>query len=353
MWKELDSLPAGLLEYAAEELLEVLEAPTLIHLQGRDRRPLFVSVLLHGNETVGWEAVRLLLRRYQPGGGRLPLPRSLSLFIGNVSAAASGVRLLPGQPDYNRIWPGCSEQQAEQELPEMQMARDIVQVMADRGVFASVDVHNNTGLNPHYACVNVIDSAALHLATLFGRTVVYFTDPCNVTSMAMAALCPSVTLECGKVGSTQGITHAVEYLDACLHLNSLDGHVINPQDVDVFHTVARVKVAPDCSFEFAGAEEAVSAELLFSRDIERLNFTEVDSGSYFASFNGGGQMPLQIYRDHRLIPSEEYFQQVDQDIVFASAVMPSMLTTNKAVVRQDCLCYLMERYPLSHRIKQD
>ncbi len=30
-------------------------------------------------------------------------------------------------------------------------------------------------------------------------------------------------------------------------------------------------------------------------------------------------------------------------------IMPSMLTLNQEVIRQDCLCYLMERYSLSQQ----
>jgi len=42
-----------------------------------------------------------------------------------------------------------------------------------RDVFASVDIHNNTGLNPHYGCVTALRHASLHLAAMFSRTVVY------------------------------------------------------------------------------------------------------------------------------------------------------------------------------------
>jgi hypothetical protein len=95
--------------------------------------------------------------------------------------------------------------------------RDVISRMADREIFASVDVHNNTGVNPHYACVNVLEYPSLHLASLFGRTVVYFVRPRGVASMAMAALGPSVTLECGKVGQRLGVDHAVDYLaPACI-----------------------------------------------------------------------------------------------------------------------------------------
>ncbi|HSS66203.1 MAG TPA: peptidase M14, partial [Gammaproteobacteria bacterium] len=80
MLEIFNHLPGGILEREASRLHEVLEGPALIHVAGRKRRPLYVSVLLHGNETTGWETIRALLKRYPEGA----LPRSLSLFIGNV-----------------------------------------------------------------------------------------------------------------------------------------------------------------------------------------------------------------------------------------------------------------------------
>ena len=71
-------------------------------------------------------------------------------FFGNVSAAKTGVRRLVGQADYNRIWPGTQLSAC----PETRMASDIVGVMTQKPLFASVDIHNNTGLNPHYSCIN-------------------------------------------------------------------------------------------------------------------------------------------------------------------------------------------------------
>ena len=57
------------------------------------------------------------------------------------------------------------------------MMRDVVAQMRLRRVFASIDIHNNTGSTQHYACVNRLDPPFLHLATLFSRTVVYFRRP--------------------------------------------------------------------------------------------------------------------------------------------------------------------------------
>ena len=50
MLNEIEKLPEGLLEVPSEGLYDLLAGPTLIHLPGRSPEPLFVSVLLHGNE---------------------------------------------------------------------------------------------------------------------------------------------------------------------------------------------------------------------------------------------------------------------------------------------------------------
>jgi len=81
---ELDHLPVGLLELPASALYQQLDGPTLIHLEGRNKRPLLVSVLQHGNEVTGWESVRRLLKSHYQHD---ELPRSLLLLIGNVQAA--------------------------------------------------------------------------------------------------------------------------------------------------------------------------------------------------------------------------------------------------------------------------
>ena len=142
--------------------------------------------------------------------------------------------------------------------------RGVMDRMADRELFASIDVHNNTGLNPHYACVNVLEHQSLHLASLFGRTVVYFVRPRGVASMAVAALGPSVTLECGKVGQQHGTEHAADYLNACLHLSEIPAHPVARHDVDLYHTVAIVRVPEDVPFSFDEGDTPIR----FSRELE-------------------------------------------------------------------------------------
>ncbi len=44
-----------------------------------------------------------------------------------------------------------------------------------------------------------------------------------------------------------------------------------------------------------------------------------------------------------------YFSYDNYEIRTRVPLMPSMLTLDSQVIRQDCLCYLMERLPLEER----
>lgn len=334
MLKVFEQVPAGLLEARAEQLHELLGGPALLHLPGRRAPALFTSVLLHGNEHTGFQAVQQLLRKYE---GR-ELPRELSILVGNVAAARHNVRRLDQQPDYNRVWPGGEHTDS----PEGALMAQVLDTMAERGVFASVDVHNNTGLNPHYACVNRIDNRFFHLATLFSRVVVYFTSPRGVQSQAFARLCTAVTVECGKSGDSHSVEHALQYLDACLHLAEFADHQPREQDMALFHTVATVKIPPEVSFGFGEQD----TDLLFEKDLDHLNFRELAAETRLARVRPGSKVWLQAWNDQGEDVAERYFHLQDGELRLSRPVMPSMLTLDRRVIRQDCLCYLMERYDL-------
>jgi succinylglutamate desuccinylase len=332
--KQLDYVPEGLLEVSPKELHTILPEPTLIHLSGKQSAPLFVSVLLHGNEPTGFMAIQLLLKKYKDK----QLPRSLSLFIGNVTAANHNLRRLDNQPDYNRIWPGT-------ELPdcaESQMTKEIVAIMKKRNVFASVDVHNNTGLNPHYACINNLDNQFLQLASLFGRLIVYFIRPKGVQAAAFAQICPAVTLECGRPDQQHGLEHALEFLSSCLRLTELPQHQILARDIDLFHTVAQVKIDDKLNFSF----NQVDADLLLNEDLERMNFTEISPGTVLGTSKNNTTMPLIAKDEYGNDVTDSFFSFHNGELQINRQTMPSMLTLDERVIRQDCLCYLMERIHL-------
>lgn len=326
-----DEVPPGFLEIAAHELHHVLSGPTLIHLRGRREPPVFLSVLLHGNEVTGFEALQTVLARYQGSGG---LPRSLSVLVGNPVAARERQRFLPGQPDFNRIWAGS-------EGPEGEMAAQVWRIMRERGVFAALDIHNNTGRNPHYACVNVLEPEYLHLASLFSRTVVYFRKPAEVLSMAFARLAPAVTVECGQPGLAAGREHAASFIDAVLHLSDLPDHPAAANDLDLFHTVAVVKVPPGVDFSFGGDGGAIR----FIPEIDRLNFRELAPGTLLG-WLADPAVRLDVRDEEDMDVGERYFDYTGHELRCRQHVMPSMLVPDPTIVRQDCLCYLMERLPL-------
>jgi len=327
-----DQIPHGLLQRDAAHLHEVLPGPSLIYLAGQKSETLFISVLLHGNETTGWEAARELLIKYS----KLPLPRSVCLFIGNVAAARQGQRHLAGQPDYNRIW------KCDDDSPENHMARQVIEEVSKLELFASVDIHNNTGKNPHYACVNRLDQSYLHLATLFGRTVVYFIKPDTVMSMAMAPLCPAVTVECGQPGMAEGTRHVLDYLEACLHLSEFPAHPVTPNDLDLFHTVATVKVPSELEVGFSNDNTDIS----LLPDIDRFNFNELPAGTAFGQVGNPAVQPFVVRDEQNQDVTARFFEINGRWIQTRAPVMPSMLTLDLDIIKQDCLCYLMERFPL-------
>ncbi len=327
-----DQIPTGLLERDATRLHEILPGPSMFHIPGKKSETVFISVLLHGNETTGWEAVRALLSKYS----QQPLPRSVCLFIGNIAAARQGLRHLPDQPDYNRIW------KYDGDAPEHELARQVIEQVRKLELFASVDVHNNTGKNPHYACVNRLEQSYLHLATLFGRTVVYFIKPDTVMSMAMAPLCPAVTVECGLPGMVEGTRHVLDYLDACLHLSEFPQHPVTPHDLDLFHTVATVKVPAELVVGFSNERDDIS----LLPDIDRFNFNELPAGTAFGQVSTPDIQPFMVHDEQNQDVTARFFEINGRWIQTRTPVMPSMLTLDLDIIKQDCLCYLMERFPL-------
>lgn len=334
---EYEALPPGFVEASPTDLASYLPGPSLIHLPGRRWPPLFVSVLLHGNETTGLEAIQSLLAEYS---GR-QLPRALSLFVGNVRAAESGARHLDDQADFNRIWPGTPHT----DRPETAVASAVWQRMRQRGCFASIDIHNNSGRNPHYACINRLEPSFLALASLFSRTIVYFTWPHGVQSLAFAELCPSVTVECGQPGNPAGAEHARELVDAALRLDHVPTHVV-PTDLGVFHTMATAYVAADCEFAF----EPDNADLTLVRDLDALNFHELPAGSRFGRVRNH-PAPIEVFDEAGRPVADRYFRRDGDGIVTRRPVMPAMLTLDPRIVRQDCLCYLMERLDIQRALK--
>ena len=336
MLHRMNSVPDGLLDCPADQLLSVIPDSTLLCLRGALPEAVFLSVLLHGNEPTGLVVAQNILKKYAAPG----LPRSLYLFIGNVHAASEHKRRLDGQPDFNRIW---LERQVDGETDIHRRVRELMHEMAQQPLFASIDIHNNTGINPHYACINRLGSPFLNLARKFARTMIYFVRPSGVQSKAFSHLCPAVTLECGKVGDEFGIQLATAFVDEVLNMKELPDASLTDGDIDLFHTLAVVKIPEHIAFSFDGSD----ADISFIGGMESLNFEEIPAGTTLARVREGVVNPILVLDEDGQDITWQLFDIVQGSLVNRIPLMPSMLTLDARVIRQDCLCYVMERYFLS------
>lgn len=322
----LDHIPEALARVSPRDIKQVLPNPTLMHVAGERPEPLFLSTLLHGNETSSLRVLQHLQKRL---AGKRP-DRSLMIFVGNVDAATEGMRYLDGQPDFNRIWshgPGRFHAAAE----------NILRDARSRDVFASIDIHNNTGANPIYGCISMLRPADLQLAALFAPIGVYYLNPPTTQSIAFSRLCPSITLECGQSEDPEGIAAATRLVDAVLAMEQFDPRPPPADAVRLYQTVGRVVVDPGCTVSFGEP----GADLIMRDDLERLNFVELSEGSVWGHAYGD-TLPLRVLDEHEHEVTAEFFQLHSGEVTLSRTVTPAMITPDQKIIRQDCLCYLME-----------
>lgn len=318
----IDHLPQGLLEAPAHELHQFLPSGSLIRLQGECDPPLFVSVLQHGNEHTGWQALQSLLQETPR------LPRSLLVFFGNLEAARERRRFLPGQADFNRCWPGTDN-------PDHPIARHMARVyqkVSELAPLAGVDFHNNTGENPHYSVVSSTEKAVMQMAAGFSDLCLYFQYPRGVQSMAMQQLCPSLTVECGLADQNDLVERCRSYLQQLLR-QPFYSNAPAP-DLRLFELAASIRLTPEADFAFGEP-----ATLSFRGDLDQLNFQELPAGTTL----GAGQdlTGLRFFDHHGQLVNNEWLAVHGSQLVTKSPLMPAMLSTRKEVVLQDCLGYLL------------
>jgi succinylglutamate desuccinylase len=325
----LDILPRGFRDCTARDLHMVLNGPTLIEIEGKREPPLFVSILLHGNEDSGLGAVQRTLSDFQDQ----PLPRSMMLFVGNVEAARHGLRRLDGQPDYNRVWPGAPNHGG---TAEARMMAKVHARAIDRRAVAAIDFHNNTGRNPLYSVICNIDPRSLGIAALFSRRVVWFRGVPGTQTASFTGLIPAMTAECGLPGEAANAEAGARLLDAVLNLDELPDGASEGTPLDLYHTLGVVRVREEVTFGFGDVE----AELRFDPSFDENNFRELKPGTVLG--NTGHHMPLRMIDEAGHDVAEHYFDTEGGRLTLRKHAVPAMITVDPIIVRQDCLCYLME-----------
>lgn len=326
----VSELPQGFNHFEPSEILKIFPTSTLVHLRGDKAPPLFVSILLHGNEYSGLKSVQALLKKYSNG-----LPRSLYLFIGNVTATAVGLRVIPGQTDYNRCWPG-TEMAANDETRIMQAVFDHV---TREPLFAAIDIHNNSGFNPHYAGMTRVTDENQHLASMFNHIGLVFTRPKGVSTMAFNGVCPAAILECSRPGDELGIHHATELLDALLHMDHFPERPVPAHDLQLVRTLATLNIPDHVSIDF---DLSSPADLRFVQNFDHLNFTEIKTQDVFAHTRV--DRPLEITNQLGEDVTDQIIRVEAGKVYLNKSLMPAMITMDEAIIRQDCLCHLLVDY---------
>ncbi len=110
----------------------------------------------------------------------------------------------------------------------------------------------------------------------------------------------------------------------------------------MFHTVAIVKVPEEINFSFTGEPDD---DITFPNGMDCLNFCELPIGENFGAAKTE-RAYLSALSEEGEEHGDRYFQIQNGKIILKVPVMPSMLSLNTDIVRQDCLCYLMERFPI-------
>lgn len=321
-----EHLPGAIARTAARDVRSVFPESAIIELEGRDKQPVFMAALVHGNETVGWEA----LKKLQVWMQTHTLPRSLMIFIGNVRAAEMQTRFVPGRPDYNRIWDGG-------ETPEHDLARRVKEIALAAKPFAAIDLHNNTGANPLYALVHHRRPADLQLASLFAPHAMWTRNPPNTLSEALSAVCPAITAECGQWGVAAHEDAAFNLILDTLHIDHWRGQA--DLDLDLYKVTGRIEIAPDASIVF---EHGAPGDIQLPANLEKWNFFDRPAGSTFARLLNGGDV-IRVCDDEGQDVTGDVFRQDGDRILLTRDFTPAMLTVNEQAIRADCLGYLMEK----------
>ncbi len=326
----ISALPNGFFDVNSLNIRSVFPQPTLIQLEGTDPRVLFVAILQHGNEHSGLSVIQQVLKKFNQG-----LPRSLVLFVGNVRAAEADRRFLADQDDYNRCWP--STKRAASTTTDL--IKSVFETLPQNGLFATIDLHNNTGKNPHYACITDPNPQNQHLAARFNQVAMVINRQ-GLMTKAFDHICPAVTLECGVPGDPAGIEQATRFIEDMLTMSEVSNEPTEAQNLRLVASHAMLNIPDDVSFAF---DPNANADLWFEPNFEDRNFTLLGPEQIFGYTKI--ERPLCITDADGLDITDAMVRVEAGRIYLRQTMMPAMITRNQEVVRQDCLCYLLQDYP--------
>ncbi len=311
-----------LLDLPCHRLGDVLSGPILFDFTVEGKRPFFLSTLLHGNETSGWEGFRSLVKDHLNSENTLP---SCIILLGNIQAAKKRRRLLDEQPDFNRIWEGGASEYN-------QWADQVIDYALKRNPWFALDIHNNTGPNPHHAVLASIDKVTLAAARLFSNKAMFATQPHGVFTRRTATFCTSLTLEAGLPDDPNSTERARAYVD--LLWQRQDVPDVDCCDLDLYQNNVRVIVENAASI----SNEEVP---IFAPKLHRFNFKTIPAGTELARLVSDKARLLAIDEDLK-DQTDGYLAYTGEQIQVCRDTIMSMYTDDPLIARQDCVCYFLE-----------
>ena len=78
-------------------------------------------------------------------------------------------------------------------------------------------------------------------------------------------------------------------------------------------------------------------------ELDHFNFRELAHGDLLGRVRADSPARLQALDEHGEDIGDRLFDYRQDEIKLRRPLMPAMLTRDERVIRQDCLCYLMER----------
>ena len=334
--KILNNIPKNFFHIHPSEITKIMSGPTLLHLQGKNKNPLFISTLLHGNEFSSLIIVQKILKKYKE-----TLPKSMILFIANPQACAKGVRQLKGQLDFNRIWKGGP---SHQHL----IAHQVLQYVKDQKIHIAVDIHNNSGENPLYSCINKKTKEFIKLAQIFSKNIVYFTEPDSVLSVALADTCPTIVMECGLPGNKEGIDSGVQFMETVLNENQdWKNHKIKVSHI--YSTHARLYIDPDSKISFHSKPILNKDHFCFIDKLDKLNFKELYPNTILGKIKEPKRIRVINNKGENIF--NHFFSITENNLTVKHPFIPSMFTKNIKIAKSDCLGYIMKKTSIDNFFK--
>lgn len=327
-WHNISDIPEKLLGISASALYSLFPSPTLIKINGKNSKPILISILLHGNEKSGFYGMQRLLKEIKYGYSKLK--NSVYIFIGNTEACRNNLRKMPAEPDFNRIWTGSEGTNLDS------LVNYLIKKMKNEKIIAAIDIHNNTGKNPHYSCLAQLTPNTLKFAKLFSNRAIHILKPESSHVVCFSKFTTSLTLECGDGKDKKGNLLAYNFLKKLLIDLPTNGCPDKSDSFILYENEAKISIPNDSSFSFVLSK---GYDFNINSNIEDLNFTTLKKDTLIGYRNNFKELEVTSTQEEE---NDDFLFYRKNEIYLREGMIPSMLTCDIQNIKDDCLCYLMQ-----------